>query len=338
MRKSLITVAASLTLLAATNVAEARDDLRIIGSSTVFPFATATGEKLAQAGMAVPKITSTTSGKGMKIFCSGIGAGFPDIANTSRPINDKEAKDCAQNGVTYTEVKVGNDANVLAHRSDLGSLSLTGEQIWRAVAAQVPVDGTLVANPYHMWNEIDPSLPAKPIEIYGPPVGAGVRDGFIEQFVMPACTADPAIAALSAEAKKETCSTFRADGLFVEFEKAAEVMLALPESKAAVGMTSYSLIAPNAKEHGLALAQINGVAPSPATIAAGEFKGSQALYIYLKTAHLSIVPGIKEFAGEFVSDRASGKSGYLVAMGLVPLTDEQRQEMQARIANMAVTN
>jgi phosphate transport system substrate-binding protein len=320
------------------NDAEARDDLRIIGSSTVFPFATATGEMLTKAGMPTPKITSTTSGKGMKIFCSGVGAGFPDIANTSRPISGKEVKDCAQNGVEYTEVKVGNDANVLAFRSELGVLQLTGEQIWRAVAAQVPVDGVLAANPYRMWNEIDPSLPAKPIQVYGPPVGAGVRDGFVDQFIIPACAADPAIAALPAEAMKETCSTFRADGSFVEFEKAAEVMLALPESEAAVGMTSYSLIAPKAKENGLALAQINGVAPSPNTIAAGEYKGSQALYIYLKTAHLDTVPGIKEFAEEFVSDRASGKNGYLVAMGLVPLTDDQRREMQTRIASMAATN
>jgi len=338
MRKSFMTVAASLSLLAMANAAEARDDLRIIGSSTVFPFATATGEMLVKSGMPEPKITSTTSGKGMKIFCSGIGTAFPDIANTSRPINEKEAKDCAANGVAHTEVKVGNDANVLAYRSELGSLSLTGEQIWRAVAAQVPVNGVLVANPYRLWNDIDPSLPAKTIEVYGPPVGAGVRDGFIEQFIMPACAADPVMAGLAAEAKKETFSAFRTDGAFVEFAKAAEVLLALPEAEAALGMTSYSLVAPNVQEYGLALAGINRVGPSPATIAGGEYKGSQALYIYLKNAHLGSVPGIKEFAAEFVSDRASGKDGYLVAMGLVPLTDEQRREMQARVAAMTATN
>jgi phosphate transport system substrate-binding protein len=327
-----------LAALALAQDAAARDQILIVGSSTVFPFATMVAERFAKSGdFKPPIIESTGTGGGMKLFCAGVGAAHPDIANASREITDSELKSCAANGITaITEIKIGFDGIVIANNTSLPPLDVTLDQLYLALAKEVPngkSGGAFEATPttYQKWSDIDPALPRYRITVYGPPPTSGTRDAFIELVMLPGCRAFAGIRALQesgpdGEARaREVCQTLRHDGGYIEAGENDELIVQKLEAyPIAFGMFGYGFLHANADT--LQGATINGVQPTFDSIAGGTYPISRSLYLYVKNANDRSVPGVREFLAEFTSEEAIGPAGYLVAKGLVPLPPEQRVE------------
>ncbi len=332
MRGTTLAFATMAATVALVGAAEARDQIRIVGSSTVFPFSTAVAEQFGQtSGFATPVVESTGSGGGLKLFCAGVGEQHPDMTNASRAIKDSERELCASNGVKdVTEVKVGFDGIVLANSKAGEPVSLTIPQIFMALAKEVEVDGEIVSNPYTMWNEIDAGLPAAKIEVLGPPPTSGTRDAFVELVMETGCEAFPAIAALEEtdEDKFEAvCATMREDGGFVEAgENDNLIVQKLEANPAALGIFGFSFLDQNLDKMQGSL--VDGVEPTFEAIADGDYPVSRSLFLYVKNAHVDVIPGIQEFIEEFTSEDAFGEDGYLADKGLIPLPEEDRETVR----------
>ena len=333
--KSTLAIAAFASLALAATAAEARDQIRIVGSSTVFPFSTVVAEQFGKTGgFKTPVVESTGTGGGLKLFCAGVGVGHPDIANASRAIKESEVEDCAANGVAeVTEVKIGYDGIVLANAKTAPAFDLTVAQVWQALAKEVPVNGAMAANPYKSWNEIDPALPNEPIEVFGPPPTSGTRDAFVELVMDVGCGEFAEVKALEGDAHKAACQTIREDGAFIEAgENDNLIVQKLEANPVALGIFGYSFLDQNSdKVQGSAIA---GVAPTFEAIADGSYPVSRPLFFYVKNAHVGVIPGLKEFVAEFMSDRASGDEGYLADKGLIPLPPEEHKEVMAKATNL----
>ena len=332
MRGTTLAFATMAATVALVGAAEARDQIRIVGSSTVFPFSTAVAEQFGQtSGFATPVVESTGSGGGLKLFCAGVGAEHPDMTNASRAIKDSERELCASNGVKdVTEVKVGFDGIVLANSKAAEAVNLTIPQIFQALAAEVEVDGEVVANPYTNWQEIDPALPDAAIEVLGPPPTSGTRDAFVELVMETGCEEFPAIAALEEtdEDKFEAvCATMREDGRFVEAgENDNLIVQKLEANPAAFGIFGFSFLDQNLDK--MQGSFVDGVEPTFENIAAGDYPVSRSLFFYVKNAHLGVIPGIEEYVTEFTSEAAYGDDGYLTDKGLIPLPEADREAVR----------
>lgn len=334
MTSKLLTSAAALAiaLTGLSGVAAAREQIRIVGSSTVFPYTQAVAEQFAAAtGGAAPVVESTGTGGGMKIFCQGVGEDQADITGASRAMKKSEFEACTANGVTdVTEIQLGYDGlSIAVSQANTADLNLTKAQIFQALAAEVEVDGQIVANPYKNWSEIDPSLPNTPITVFGPPPTSGTRDAFVELAMDVGCKTFPAIEALEADRKKEVCSRMRQDGPFIEAGENDNLIVQRIEADPnALGIFGYSFLYENSDK--LKGVKIEGVAPSSETIADFSYPIARPLFIYVKNAHRGVIPGLNEFIAEYVSDAALGPDGYLAERGLTPLADDLRKEMQVR--------
>jgi len=313
----------------AVQPAAARDQLQIVGSSTVYPYAQAVAEEFAnETGNPAPVLESTGSGGGMKIFCEGVGAAHPDITNASRAMKPSEYEMCMENGVEdITEVQIGSDGLSLAVSREGADLDLTKTQIYRALAKEVPVDGELVENPNTMWSDIDSSLPNAEILVYGPPPTSGTRDAFVELVMVSGCMDLPYWADQGEDAAEEGCAPMRQDGPFVEAGENDNLIVQRLEADAtALGIFGYSFLFENQDK--LKAVAVEGVDPSFATIESGEYPVARPLFFYIKNAHRGVIPGMEEYIAEFVSDEAFGPDGYLKERGLVPLGDERRAEVR----------
>ena len=337
--KHILIAASALALLAVP--ALARDQIRIVGSSTVYPFTTAVAEAFGKAtAMKTPVVESTGTGGGMKLFCAGLGDDTPDFTNASRQIKKGEFEDCTKNGVAeIVEIKVGFDGLSVAHSKDAKDFGLTKQQLFMALAKEVPgADGKLVANPYKMWNEIDASLPAVKIEVLGPPPTSGTRDSFMELVMEKGAEKFETLAGLKksdAKAFEAVWKAMREDGAFVEAgENDNLIVQKLQANSDALGIFGFSFLEQNeATVKGVA---VDGVAPSYETIADGSYKVSRPLFIYAKKQHMDKVAGMKEFIAEYVSDKALGEDGYLADKGLVTLPGEQAEKTRAVAAALEV--
>ncbi|WP_206452798.1 substrate-binding domain-containing protein [Aurantimonas marina] len=336
MNNKLIAGLALGTAIALTGQAgaQSRDQIQIVGSSTVFPYTQAVAEQFAnQSEFSSPVVESTGTGGGMKIFCEGVGAQTPDITGASRAMKPSEWELCQKNGVTdITEVLLGYDALSLASSQNGPDLSVTKEQLYKALAAEVPVDGEIKANPYKSWNEIDASLPAEPILVYGPPPTSGTRDAWVELVMEEGCGELAGIEALEDGRKDEVCQRMRTDGAFVEAgENDNLIVQRLESDPKAFGIFGYSFLYENQDK--LKGAEIGGVTPSEETVESGEYPVSRPLFIYIKNAHREAIPGLNEFIAEYVSENAMGQDGYLLDRGLVPLKDEKLKEVEDKAVN-----
>jgi phosphate transport system substrate-binding protein len=320
---------AALAIAGCNGAALARDQIRIVGSSTVFPFSTTVAERFAQtAGFPAPVVESTGTGGGIKLFCEGVGENTPDIANASRRIKDTELEACKTAGVTPVEVKIGFDGIVLASATSSPDFAVTREQIVKALAKNLPdTSGALVPNPNVNWSDIDPSLPAEKIEVLGPPPTSGTRDAFVELVMLEAC--DEAVKA----ANEDACSEIREDGAYVEAgENDNLIVQKLEANPAAVGIFGFSFLDQNSDK--LKGATVDGVAPTFEAIAAGDYPVSRSLFFYIKKEHVGTIPGIQEFAAEFTSEDAWGDEGYLAEKGLIPLPEAERAEFKTAAEGM----
>lgn len=341
--KSFQITASALAIAAIAPMAEARDQIRIVGSSTVFPYTQAVAEEFANQGGASPVVESTGTGGGMQIFCGGVGADHPDITGASRAMKKSEYELCVQNGVTdITEAMIGYDGLAIAvSRANETDWDLTLEQVYKALAAKVPVDGALVDNPYKKWSDIDASLPDTAILAYGPPPTSGTRDAFVELAMHVGCAAtDFAKAMKEADADgyktfvEEDCSRMRQDGPFVEAgENDNLIVQRLEADPSAVGIFGYSFLFENLDK--LKDVKINGVEANMETIASFDYPIARPLFFYVKNAHRGVIPGLNEFIATYASQEALGSGGYLEERGLVVLNDEALGTLQDALTNAA---
>lgn len=336
MAATAIAVAASFI----PGAASARDQIRIVGSSTVFPFATAVAEEFGQStSFKTPIVESTGSGGGLKLFCAGLGLEHPDITNASRRIKSSELEKCGANGIKLTEVKIGFDGIVLANSRKAPQMEITLQQLFLALGKQVPgPDGALIDNPYRKWSEIDPSLPDEKIEVLGPPPTSGTRDAFNELAIEGGCKTFPGLEAIKTQDKKRykaICRAIREDGAYVEAgENDNLIVQKLNANPSAFGVFGYSFLDQNADSVQGSL--VNGVDPEFEKISSGEYPVSRSLYFYVKNAHVGSVPGIKEYVSEFTSEKAAGEYGYLTDKGLIPLPDEDLTLYRENAASLSV--
>ena len=336
----------------ATGAANARDHIEIVGSSTVYPFATVVAEQFGKTSKyKTPKIESTGSGGGLKLFCAGVGVQNPDITNASRRIKKSEQETCAKNGVKdIVEIKIGYDGIAIANSKKAQQLSLTRKDLFLALAKMVPgPNGKLIDNPYQTWKDVNPALPATKIEVLGPPPTSGTRDAFAElvmdegakQFadlkkldhskdeaeirglMKKLGIPDSAFNAKGSKVFAKVAQALREDGAYIEAgENDNLIVQKLEANPEALGIFGFSFLDQNADM--IQGSKIEGTEPQFDTIADGSYPVSRPLFFYVKKAHVGTIPGIKEYLAEFTSDKAWGEEGYLADKGLIPMPKAER--------------
>ena len=331
-----ITLLASLTvLMAATQFASAaRSNINIVGSSTVYPFSTVVAERFGRStDFKTPKVESTGSGGGMKLFCQGVGIQHPDITNASRRMKKSEFELCHKNGVTgIVEVLIGYDGIVIANSRKATRMNITRKDLFLALAAQIPnPDGTetLITNPNKTWKDVNNSLPNIAIEVLGPPPTSGTRDAFAELALEGGCKKFPWIKGMKKKDKKAykaLCHTVREDGPYIEAgENDNLIVQKLNANKNALGIFGFSFLDQNIDQ--VQASVVDGKEPTFETIADGSYPVSRPLYFYVKKAHVGVVPGIAEYLAEFTRESTWGDDGYLTEKGMIPLSIEKRSDI-----------
>jgi len=332
MKRIILCLVAIAGMVLPSLAALARDEIRIVGSSTVFPFSTAVAEQFGKkTSFKTPVVESTGSGGGLKLFCAGSGLDTPDITNSSRRIKAGEVERCAKNGVNdIVEIKIGFDGIVMANAKSAEKMFLTKKQIFLALAKVVPVDGKMIENPHKTWKDVDSALPAIEIEVLGPPPTSGTRDAFVELAMEGGAKTLPVLKALKKSDKKKfkaIAHAIREDGAFVEAgENDNLIVQKLEANPDALGIFGFSFLDQNSdKVQG---SFVDGAEPTFDNIASGKYGVSRSLYFYVKKSHVGKVPGIKEFLAEFTSEGAAGAEGYLSDRGLIPLSERDRVKIR----------
>ena len=305
------------------------------------PFTTTVAEQFGRQGrFKTPKVESTGTGGGIKLFCNGVGPQHPDVVNASRRMNASEFDTCKKNGVAaILEVRVGYDGLTISENKRGPKLDLTRKQVYLALAKQIPDPSNptvLIANPYTRWSEIDKSLPNVKIEVLGPPPTSGTRDSFHELYMEAGCRTYPWINTLRGQDEKRfkrVCHTVREDGAFIEAgENDNLIVQKLEANPNAVGIFGFSFLEENLDK--LRGSKIESVEPDFDTIASGKYPASRPLFIYVKKAHIGVIPGLQEFVNEYVSDKALGEEGYLADRGLVPQPKSDLAKTRADVKSL----
>ena len=329
------------TLLGPAHAASGRDYISVVGSSTVYPFATVVAEQFGKStSYKTPKIESTGSGGGLKLFCAGVGVEHPDITNASRRIKQSEFERCQQNGVKeIIEVKIGYDGIVMANSKKAAPMKLSRKDIFLALAKNIPDPKggeNLIPNPYKTWKDVNPSLPDTAIEVLGPPPTSGTRDAVVDLAMEGGAKNFDWIAALNKKDKnayKAICHTIREDGAYVEAgENDNLIVQKLEANPNALGIFGFSFLDQNMDK--IQGSSVDNVEPTFENIADGKYPVSRPLFFYVKKAHVDVIPGIKEYLAEFASDKAWGPEGYLSEKGMIPMPDSERQQFQNSVTSL----
>ena len=331
----------TMAFFAGNSMAAGRDYISIVGSSTVYPFATVVAEQFGKTtSYKTPKIESTGSGDGFKLFCAGVGVEHPDITNASRAIKKSEYDKCQANGVTdIIEVKIGYDGIVLANSKKTAPFQLNRKDIFLALAKDVPDPNggeKLVPNPYKTWRDVNSSLPAQNIEVLGPPPTSGTRDAFVELAMEGGAKEFDFIKAMKKTNKnqyKAVCHTVREDGAYIEAgENDNLIVQKLEANPGAIGIFGFSFLDQNTDK--IQGSFVDGVQPTFEAIADGQYPVSRPLFFYVKKAHADAIPGVNQYLEEFTSERAWGEEGYLSEKGMIPMPDAERKEFRSNVKNL----
>ena len=346
MKKLLLSVLSLVFIAGVGNVgAESRDYISIVGSSTVYPFSTVVAENFGKTTkFKTPKIESTGSGGGHKLFGAGVGVQHPDITNSSRRIQKSEVETAMKNGINeIVEIKIGYDGIVIANSKKAKQFNLTRKDLFLALAANVPnPDGTptVVPNPYKTWKDVNPELPAMAIEVLGPPPTSGTRDAFVELVMETGGKKFEFIKAMEkADGKqfKSICHMVREDGPYIEAgENDNLIVQKLDANPNALGIFGFSFLDQNADK--LQGSVVEGVTPVFEAIADGSYPVSRPLFFYVKKAHVDQIPGIREYLKEFTSEKAWGDEGYLTDKGLIPMPAAERKKYSDIANNLTPLN
>lgn len=334
--KKLVFVLSALIISNFTNTssAEAREQLRIVGSSTVYPFVTVVAEEFGtKTDFRTPIVESTGTGGGFKLFCSGVGENTPELVNASRRIKKSEIKYCATNGIGEPlEIKIGYDGIVIANSKDAEQFNFSKKELFLALAKNIPVDGKLVLNPNKNWQDINKNLPDQKIAVYGPPPTSGTRDAFVEIVMEKACEEFKEFEAAYPDKnyRKKECKQIREDGGYIESgENDNLIVQKLKNNVNTLGIFGYSFLEQNSGE--IQGSKVDDIEPDFDNIADGKYGISRSLYVYAKKEHLKIIPGFKDFLKELVSDDAANESGYLAIKGLISLREDEVEANQKMI-------
>ena len=343
MNKLITTAAIFATTLgvAMTSQAAARDHISIVGSSTVYPFSTTVAERFGRStNFKAPKVESTGTGGGFKLFCSGVGVQYPDMTNASRAIKDSELAMCAENNVKdVVEVLIGYDGIVIANAIDAQAFSVTRKDLFLALAKSIPDPKggeKVVPNPYKTWKDVNAALPANKIEVLGPPPTSGTRDAFLEMAMEGGCQSFGWVKALEKADKdqyKGICHEVREDGAYIEAgENDNLIVQKLNANPNALGIFGFSFLDQNSDK--VKAAMVDGKEPTFDTIADASYPISRPLYFYVKKAHVGVVPGIAEYLAEFTNEKAWGDEGYLTEKGMIPMSKDKRTKMAADVNSL----
>lgn len=341
LKKTAALAITAIIAVSAGTASAARDYISIVGSSTVYPFATVVAEQFGKTThFKTPKIESTGSGGGMKLFCTGVGVEHPDITNSSRRIKTSEFEKCQKNGVTdILEVKIGYDGIVLANSKKGAAMTLSRKDIFLALAKDIPDPSgaeKLIPNPHQTWHDVNPALPKTKIEVLGPPPTSGTRDAFVELAMEGGGKKIGWIKAMKKKDKKaykRICHTVREDGAYIEAgENDNLIVQKLEANPDAIGIFGFSFLDQNSDI--IQGSIIDGVEPTFEAIADGQYPVSRPLYFYAKKAHIGMVPGMQEYLNEFSSEKASGEEGYLTDRGMIPMPDSERKQMRSDVINL----
>lgn len=340
MKKAILTAsAAAVALAASVGYAAARDQIQVAGSSTVLPYAKIVAETFGETftNFKTPVVESGGSGAGIKEFCKGVGENTIDIANSSRKMKEDELKSCVEAGVKdVEEIKIGYDGIVFATDINGPDWALTPEDVYKALAAKIVVDGKLVDNPNSKWSQVNPALPDWDIAAYIPGEKHGTREVFEEKLLIAGCKKLGGVDAgkasgLDDKAAEAACKAVRKDGKAVDIDgDYTETLARIDSNKTGVGVFGLAFYENNADK--LKVATVGGVVPSTETIAAGEYPVSRPLFFYVKKAHLGVIPGLKEYVEFFLDDQMVGPEGPLADYGLVAAPDAERQEQRDAFA------
>jgi phosphate transport system substrate-binding protein len=342
MKKLLIAAVAVASLATADTAFAARDQVWAAGSSTVFPFSTRVAEQFARkTGSKAPKVESLGTGGGIKLFCSGTGERFPDVANASRRMTRSEFDTCQRSGVKdIVEIKIGFDGIVIANDKDGADYSFKLEHLFLGLSKNVLKNGKFVPNPYKAWDEIQTGLPGERILVYGPPPTSGTRDSWVELGIEAGARRFPTIAELRSNNEKlfkQQVDPLRTDGGWVDAgENDNAIVQTLTKTPGSLGVFGYSFYEENMDK--VKVASVSGVKPNAQTISSGQYPLSRTMYIYVKKSNVGVTPGLREFINEFASDAAMGRGGYLQDRGLIPLPASQHaaaKDVAAKLTPMA---
>lgn len=333
MLKFRVSTLAILLLVLFAQPAQARDQIRVVGSSTVYPFMTVIAEQFGRkTSFKTPVVESTGTGAGFKLFCAGSGSDTPDVSNASRRIKPKELLECYKNNVMeIAEIKFGFDGIVIANAAKAYAYDFKLQDLFLALAKKVPSKtnpNMLVDNFYKTWDEINPAFPKKKIQVYGPPPTSGTRDAFAELVMEAGCWDVPAYKAQFPEndLRKQACHEVREDGAYIEAgENDNLIVQKLASNPDSLGIFGYSFLEEN--QNLVQGSKVVGVYPSHDTIADAQYAISRPLYVYIKRGHIGEVPGIEEFIDEIVNPDAIGAFGYLEEKGLIPLPEDQLKKV-----------
>ena len=344
-KKAVLFLAAlSIVMAGISGVASARsarDYISIVGSSTVYPFATVVAERFGKTTQfKTPKIESTGSGGGLKLFCAGVGTEHPDITNASRAIKKSEYDKCMTNGVKeIVEVKIGYDGIVVVNSKKGKAMNLTRKDLFLALAKEVPDPSgaeKTVSNPYKTWKDVNPSLPNVKIEVLGPPPTSGTRDAFVELAMEAGAKEFGWLKALRKSDKKKfkgIAHTVREDGAYVEAgENDNLIVQKLEANPNALGIFGFSFLDQNTDK--IQGSHIDGEQPTFENIAEGNYPVSRPLFFYVKKAHVDVIPGMKDYLVEFTSDKCWGDDGYLSEKGLIPMPKAEREQFSKDVASL----
>lgn len=339
MRKFVLGSILATSTILASPYTFARDQISIVGSSTVYPFATVVAERFGKStSFSVPKIESTGSGGGLKLFCAGVGENSPDITNASRKIKASEIDLCKQNGVSeIVEIKIGYDGIAFANSITSPQMDVSIQELYMALAKVLPNEnGNLIPNPYTTWKQINSDMPDAKIEVLGPPPTSGTRDAFVELVMEAGCDSNPVMKEMSksnADQHKAACQGIREDGAFIEAgENDNLIVQKLSSNPAAFGIFGFSFLDQNRdKVQG---AKINGIEPTFEAIGDGSYPVSRSLFFYVKKAHVGVIPGIAEYVNAFTQEDAIGEEGYLTDRGLIPLPINEWETVRSSAENL----
>ncbi len=336
MRRFLFLFLPVCLLLAACND-EGRERIRVVGSSTVYPFVSYAAEQFGiLTDFGTPVVEATGTGGGIKIFCEGVGPRFPDMANASRQIKPDEVTMCEKAGITdITELSIGFDGIVLANTKASERYSLSIQQVFLALAKLVPEGNGLAPNPYKQWSDIDPALPDVAIEVYGPPPTSGTRDAFVEIVMEMGCKAFAQFETAFPDKKvrMKKCHLLREDGAFVDAGENDNIIVQkLKANPTALGIFGYSFLEQNLTDVQGSI--IDDVMPTFDAIASGEYPVARSLYVYVKNQHIGVIPGLTDFLEELTSEDALSEDGYLAPIGLIPLPVEKQEAMRAKVQGL----
>jgi phosphate transport system substrate-binding protein len=329
--KFIITIFLSFLL---STFAHARDQIRIVGSSTVYPFTTVVGEAFGKStDFETPVIESTGTGGGFKLFCKGIGSKYPDFNNASRAIKKSEIEKCKNNGITIIEIKIGYDGIVFANSKSTSQVKFTRKEIYLALAKVILINGKLVKNPYKKWSDINSFLPNTKIEVLGPPPTSGTRDAFVELVMESGAKTFPELKSLRKTDKKKFKAIshgIREDGAYIEAgENDNLIIQKIGANPNAFGIFGFSFLDSNMDK--IQGSIIEGVEPNFETIADGSYKVSRPLFMYAKNEHIKSVHGMKQFIEFYTSNIMMGNEGVLADKGLIPLPIREYKALIAKL-------